>query len=62
MPYCGTLKELNLSSLSKRRLRGDLITVYSYLHGENILGTKGLFSLVEKSIKRANGWTPDKFR
>jgi len=62
MPYCGTLKEVNLSSLSKRRLRGDLITVYRYLHGENILGAKGLFNLVEKSIKRANGWAPDKFK
>lgn len=62
MPYCGTLKEHNLSSLSKRRLRGDLITVYRYLHGENTVGTKGLFNLVEKSIKRANGWMPDKFK
>lgn len=62
MPYCGTLKELNLSTLSTRRLRGDLITVYRYLHGKNILGTKGLFNLVKKSIKRANGWTPDKFK
>lgn len=61
MSYCGTLKELNLSSLSKRRLRGELITVYRYLHGENTVGTKGLFSLVEKSIERATDWMPDKF-
>lgn len=62
MPYGGTQKELNLSSLSKTRLRGGLITMYRYLHGENILGTKGLFNLVEKSIRRANGWMPDKFK
>lgn len=31
----------------KRRLRGDLITVYRNLHGENIQDTKGLFNLLE---------------
>lgn len=46
----------------KRRLREDLITVYRNLHGENIQVTKGLFNPVEKSIKRANGQMPDKFR
>lgn len=54
MSYWGTLKELNLSTLSTRRLRGDLITVYRYLPGKNILATKELFNLVKKSIKRAN--------
>lgn len=36
--------------------------MYRNLHGENIQDTKGLFNLVEKSIKRANGGMPDKFK
>lgn len=34
----------------KRRLIGDLIKMYKELYGEKILGTKGLFNLVEKTI------------
>lgn len=34
--------------LLKGRLRGDLITVYRYLHEDHIADTKGLFTLADK--------------
>lgn len=56
MPSSARLPELNLLSLSKRRLRGDLITEYKCLYKEQISGTKGLFNLSRKGITRTNGW------
>lgn len=53
IPHSERLKEINLFGLSKR-LRSDLITACKCLHGEKILGIKGLFNLAEKGITRTN--------
>lgn len=48
----------------KKKLRGDLITVYEYPHGEKLLDSNGLFHLVENGITRISGWKlkPEKFK
>ena len=54
-PYEDRLKELNLFSLSKRRLRGDLIEVFKIVKGIENMNIEKYFTIDTSNTTRNNG-------
>ncbi len=55
LPYEERLKGLNLFTLEKRRLRGDMIQVFKYIKGFSNVDHSKLFELQTRSRTRNNG-------
>ena len=55
-PYKERLSELNLFSLTKRRLRGDLIEVFKIIKGIENMDMKKYFTIGTSNITRNNGY------
>ena len=56
MSYEEQLRELGMFSLSKRRLRGDMIAMFKYLKGCHIEEGTGLFSMASETRTWGNGF------
>ncbi|CAM5111945.1 unnamed protein product [Natator depressus] len=56
LSYERRLKELGLFSLTKRRLRGDMIALYKYIRGINTREGEELFKLSNNVDTRTNGY------
>ena len=55
-PYEERLSELNLFSLTKRRLRGDLIEVFKIIKGIENMDMEKYFTIDTSNITRNNGY------
>ncbi len=62
LPYQERLRRLNLHSLERRRLRGDLIEVYKWMKGYNKGDINKVLIVREQGRTRSNEFKLDKFR
>ena len=62
LPYEGRLKHLNLHSLERRRVRGDLIEAFKWIKGINKGDINKVLKFSSQNITRSNGFKLDKFR
>jgi hypothetical protein len=56
MSYEKRLKELNLFSLTKRRIRGDLIQVFKIIKGIDNMAADKYFNIDRSNFTRSNGY------
>ena len=61
-PCKDKLKHLNLHSLERRRIRGDLIEMFKWVKGFNKGNINKVLLVKEKVKTRTNGFKLDKFR
>ena len=54
--YEEQLRELGMFSLTKRRLRGDMIAMFKYFKGYHVEEGIGLFSTAQDTRTRSNGF------
>ena len=62
LTYKDRLKHLNLHSLERRRVRGDLIEVFKWVKGFNKGDMNKVFIVKEEVRTRIHGFKLDKFR
>ena len=62
IPYERRLKKLNLHSLERRRLRGDLIEVFKWYRGYNKGDVNRILRVSNQDRTRNNGFKIDKYR
>ena len=62
IPYEDRLKSLNLHSLERRRVRGDMIEVFKWMKGINSGDINKVLLVSEPGRTRSNGFKLDKFR
>ena len=62
LPYQDRLKKLDLHSLERRRVRGDMIEVFKWVKGINKGDIDKVLIISEQDRTRSNGFKLDKFR
>ncbi len=62
LPYQERLRRLNLHSLERRRVRGELIEIFKWMKGYNKGDVSKVLKVGEQGITRSNGFKLDKFR
>ena len=62
MPYEARLKQLNLLSLERRRIRGELIEVFKWYRGYNKGDVSKILRITNQNRTRYNEFKLEKFR